>query len=85
MEEHKSAVHPKVCLFFLLINLKKKIYWYWKIACKDCNELIDRYFMEKHLKDECVRRIIQICPYCEMELFIDSPIGFLFFFFCLFC
>ncbi|KAH7830584.1 uncharacterized protein MONOS_1547 [Monocercomonoides exilis] len=44
-----------------------------EVPCPQCDMLIDAYFLEKHKKDECQNRVIGQCPYCNIDLFLDSP------------
>jgi len=47
---------------------------YKKISCtNNCKELVNRKELEKHLKDYCMKRIIN-CPRCQEEIIYDDSI-----------
>ncbi|KAH7829451.1 uncharacterized protein MONOS_11066 [Monocercomonoides exilis] len=43
-----------------------------EIQCEKCGKLIDSYFMEQHELEECERRIVGKCPYCQLELISEN-------------
>lgn len=53
--------------------LKKNQEEDYKIPCEKCKVKIVKSSIKKHLEEECIKRVIRVCPYCEMELFADSP------------
>ena len=54
--------------------------YHQKIVCDMCNQEVDEYLFEKHQAEECPRRVVGHCPYCEIDLFPDNKEGLTIFF-----
>ena len=48
------------------------------VPCEHCNQLIDPFLLEQHNLEECPRRVVGQCPYCEIDLLAETKDGIAF-------
>ena len=80
IDEHNKTNHVLCCLCNEYVEEleKHKLEKHPPLACENCHRLIDPYLLDKHNLEECPRRIVGQCPYCEIDLLAETKDGIAF-------